>query len=106
MGSPSRQLQHVARRTDPRPLGQSDESGKRHGSVGWAERHDPATDPPPVQWHSNHRADRHSIAERLAQVTAEDVARVVKAYLRPDRRTIVIAEPEAGSGEGDDEDGA
>jgi zinc protease len=41
------------------------------------------------------------IAERLARVTADDVARVVRAYLRADRRTIVIAEPEAG---GDDED--
>ena len=35
-----------------------------------------------------------TIAERLAQVTAEDVARVVRTYLRPERRTIVIAEPE------------
>lgn len=41
------------------------------------------------------------LAERLAQVTAEDVARVVTTYLRPERRTIVIAEPEAG-GETDD----
>jgi zinc protease len=36
----------------------------------------------------------NSIAERLAQVTAEDVARCVRTYLRPERRTIVIAEPE------------
>jgi len=35
-----------------------------------------------------------AIAERLAAVTVEDVARVVRAYLRPERRTIVIAEPE------------
>ncbi len=35
-----------------------------------------------------------SLAERLAAVTVEDVARAVHAYLRPERRTIVIAEPE------------
>ncbi len=53
------------------------------------------------------------IAERLARVTAEDVARVVRAYLRADRRTIVIAEPEPegasdteGEGEDDDPDEA
>ncbi len=46
----------------------------------------------------------NTIAERLAQVTADDVARVVRAYLVPERRTIVIAEPEAGT-EGDDGDG-
>ena len=34
------------------------------------------------------------IAERLTQVTADDVERVVRAYLLPTRRTIVIAEPE------------
>ena len=45
----------------------------------------------------------NELAERLAQVTAEDVARVVRAYLQPERRTIVIAEPEA-PGEGDDAD--
>ena len=39
------------------------------------------------------------IAERLTQVTAEDVARVVRTYLMPTKRTIVIAEPE-----GDDEE--
>ncbi len=48
------------------------------------------------------------LAERLAQVSAQDVARVVKAYLKPERRTIVIAEPEAGEagepGDGDGED--
>ena len=43
----------------------------------------------------------NTIAERLAQVTADDVARVVRTYLVPERRTIVIAEPEAGA-EGDD----
>jgi len=37
----------------------------------------------------------NAIADRLAAVTAEDVARVVRSYLRPERRTIVIAEPEA-----------
>jgi zinc protease len=36
----------------------------------------------------------NAIAERLAAVTAEDVARVVRGYLRPERRTIVIAQPE------------
>ena len=46
----------------------------------------------------------NTIAERLAQVTADDVARVVRTYLVPERRTIVIAEPEAGA-EGDDGDG-
>lgn len=43
----------------------------------------------------------NTIAERLAQVTADDVARVVRTYLVPERRTIVIAEPEAGA-DGDD----
>ena len=36
----------------------------------------------------------NSLAERLAEVTAEDVARVVRTYLQASRRTIVIAEPE------------
>jgi zinc protease len=35
-----------------------------------------------------------AIAERLAAVSVEDVARVARAYLQPERRTIVIAEPE------------
>jgi zinc protease len=35
------------------------------------------------------------LAERLAQVTTEDVARCVTKYLRPEHRTIVIAEPES-----------
>ncbi len=43
------------------------------------------------------------IAERLANITAEDVARVIRTYLVPAHRTIVIAEPE---GDGDDEDDA
>ena len=43
----------------------------------------------------------NAIAERLAQVTADDVARVVRSYLRPERRTIVIAQPEP---DGADED--
>ena len=34
------------------------------------------------------------IADRLTQVTADDVARVVREYLMPTKRTIVIAEPE------------
>jgi zinc protease len=50
----------------------------------------------------------NALAERLAQVTAEDVARVVREYLRPERRTIVIAEPENGgedAGDGDEDEG-
>jgi zinc protease len=43
----------------------------------------------------------NALAGRLAQVTVEDVARVVRMYLRPERRTIVIAEPEH---DGDDAD--
>ncbi|HSK04396.1 MAG TPA: pitrilysin family protein [Kofleriaceae bacterium] len=43
-----------------------------------------------------------ALAERLAAVTVDDVARVVRSYLRPERRTIVIAEPEPdGDGEPD-----
>jgi zinc protease len=34
-----------------------------------------------------------ALAERLAAVTVDDVARVVRAYLRPERRTSVSAEP-------------
>jgi zinc protease len=45
----------------------------------------------------------NTIAERLAAVTAEDVARCVRSYLRPERRTIVIAEPEAPSDDEDDD---
>ena len=41
----------------------------------------------------------NAIAERLAAVTADDVARVVRGYLRPERRTIVIAQPEGGEDE-------
>jgi len=37
----------------------------------------------------------NAIAERLAAVSVEDVARCVRAYLRPERRTVVIAEPES-----------
>jgi len=44
-----------------------------------------------------------TIAERLAQVTADDVARVLRGYLVPERRTIVIAEPEPDADD-DDED--
>ncbi len=43
----------------------------------------------------------NSIAERLAQVTTEDVARVVRTYLQANRRTIVIAEPEHDDAEDD-----
>ncbi|HEY4244790.1 MAG TPA: pitrilysin family protein [Kofleriaceae bacterium] len=45
----------------------------------------------------------NSLAERLAAVTAEEVARAVRQYLRPEARTIVIAEPESGAEDGDDE---
>jgi zinc protease len=44
------------------------------------------------------------IADRLTQVTADDVARVVRSYLLPARRTIVIAEPEPDDDEHDDHD--
>jgi zinc protease len=50
----------------------------------------------------------NTIAERLAAVTTEDVARCVRGYLRAERRTIVIAEPESPDsydGEDEDEDG-
>ena len=43
------------------------------------------------------------VAERLSKITATDVSRVVNAYLSPERRTIVIAEPEADDGDADDE---
>ena len=46
-----------------------------------------------------------AIAERLAVVSADDVARVIREYLVPARRTIVIAEPEPDSDD-DDDDGA
>jgi zinc protease len=37
----------------------------------------------------------NAIAARLAAVTVEDVARCVRSYLRAERRTVVIAEPES-----------
>ena len=46
-----------------------------------------------------------TIAERLANVTVEDVARVIRTYLASERRTIVIAEPEAGAADPDEADG-
>ena len=48
-----------------------------------------------------------ALATRLTAVTAADVARAVRAYLVPARRTIVIAEPEADDAEdtGDVDDG-
>jgi zinc protease len=45
-----------------------------------------------------------AIAERLGQVSADDVARVLRTYLLPERRTIVIAEPEVEEPDEDDED--
>ncbi len=48
----------------------------------------------------------NTLAERLAAVTVEDVARCVRTYLRPERRTVVIAEPEdAEDAEDSDADG-
>jgi zinc protease len=44
----------------------------------------------------------NALAERLAAVTADDVARAIRAYLVASRRTIVIAEPEPEPA-GDDE---
>ena len=44
------------------------------------------------------------LAERLAQVTTDDVARVVRTYLTANRRTIVIAEPEADGDETEADD--
>ncbi len=46
----------------------------------------------------------NTLAERLAAVTPDDVARVIKQYLRPERRTIVVATPEEGDGDDDDDD--
>jgi zinc protease len=48
-----------------------------------------------------------AISERLAAVTADDVARVLRGYLASSRRTVVIAEPEAETdAEGDSEEDA
>jgi zinc protease len=46
----------------------------------------------------------NTIAARLAAVTVDDVARCVRGYLRADRRTIVIAEPETSDGYGGEDD--
>ncbi|MFT3700636.1 MAG: pitrilysin family protein [Kofleriaceae bacterium] len=46
----------------------------------------------------------NAIADRLTQVTVADVARVMRQYLVPAHRTIVIAEPEADSDDDDDDD--
>jgi zinc protease len=48
----------------------------------------------------------NAMAQRLAAVTDDDVARCVRSYLRTERRTVVIAEPElsGGHGDGDDDD--
>ncbi len=43
------------------------------------------------------------LAERLASITADDVARVIRTYLIPTRRTIVIAEPESDGDDSDDD---
>jgi zinc protease len=46
----------------------------------------------------------NTIAQRLAAVTADDVARVIRTYLRPERRTIVIATPEDPDADEEDDD--
>ena len=46
----------------------------------------------------------NAIAARLAAVTAEDVARCVRGYLKAERRTVVIAEPEPHGDASDDGD--
>ncbi|MEO6771659.1 MAG: pitrilysin family protein [Kofleriaceae bacterium] len=43
-----------------------------------------------------------TIAERLTAVTEADITRVVRTYLAPEHRTIVIAEPEDPDAEGDE----
>ncbi len=45
-----------------------------------------------------------TLAERLAAVTADDVQRVAAAYLRRDRRSMVIAEPDPDAAPDDDDD--
>ncbi|HEU4611692.1 MAG TPA: pitrilysin family protein [Kofleriaceae bacterium] len=45
------------------------------------------------------------ISDRLTAVTVDDVARVVRTYLLPTKRTIVIAEPEEPDASDADEDG-
>ena len=42
------------------------------------------------------------VAERLTAVTADDVARVARAYLSAARRTVVIAEPEGADADDDE----
>jgi zinc protease len=44
----------------------------------------------------------NTLAERLAAVTADDVARAIRSYLLAARRTVVIAEPEPDGELGDD----
>ncbi|HUQ01456.1 MAG TPA: pitrilysin family protein [Kofleriaceae bacterium] len=53
----------------------------------------------------------NDLADRLAAVTAADLKRVVREYLVPRTRTVIVAEPEgdgdgkgAGAGAGDDDD--
>ncbi len=46
----------------------------------------------------------NAIAARLAAVTAEDVARCVRGYLKTERRTVVIAEPEPHGDASEDSD--
>lgn len=44
------------------------------------------------------------LAEQLAEVSAEDVRRAAAAYLTPERRTVVIAEPAGPDGDDSEED--
>src|SRR5688572_14410982 len=46
-----------------------------------------------------------TLAERLAAVTAEDIARVAAQRLVSSRRSVVIAEPDPDAGEADDDEG-
>ncbi len=48
----------------------------------------------------------NELAERLAAVSAADLKRVVRQYLVPRTRTLIIAEPDDGAGETEDGDGA
>lgn len=45
-----------------------------------------------------------TIADRLAAVTCDDVARAIRSYLVASQRTVVIAEPEVSGDESDDTD--
>jgi zinc protease len=46
----------------------------------------------------------HELGERLASVTAADLRRVVREYLVPRARTVIIAEPDGSEADSDDDD--